>query len=73
MKLPPRKTVQAWALWSKDCGVLEGSVRRTRGEAIRAVWNPDAWPKMRRNGWRVVAVEVTAIYFSSSRDRMQKV
>lgn len=73
MKLPPRKTVRAWALWSPDHGVVEGSIRWTRGEAIRAVWNLSAWRRRRREGWRVVAVEVTAIYFSSSKYMMQKV
>ncbi len=70
----PQKTAYAWAVWSAQYGILEGSVRRTRGEAIRAVWNREAWDNLkRRDGWRVVKVQVTAIYFSSNKAEMQKV
>lgn len=73
MKKPPRKTVRAWALWSPDHGVIESTVRRNKSAAIEAIWVKEYWPTKRREGWRVVAVEVTAIYFSSSKSMMQKV
>lgn len=72
-RLPPRKNARAWALWSPEHGVLVGSVRTTRGAAIRSVWLPEFWPRYYRQGWRVVAVEVTAIYYSSNRSTMRKV
>ena len=72
-KNPPQKTARAWAVWSPDHGILEGSVRQTRGSAIRAVWNLTAWRARRRQGWRVVAVNITAIYFSSNSATMKKV
>lgn len=69
----PRKSDYAWALWSPDCGVLPGTARHTRTAAICSVWNHDAWEKVRREGWRIVRVEVTALYYSSTSATMKKV
>lgn len=68
-----RKTVPAWAIWAPTYGILDSSIRHSRGAAIRSVWNPDHWKKLYRQGWRIVRVEVTAIYYSSNSAKMKKV
>jgi len=69
----------AWALSAPGRGVWIGSISTTRSAAIASYWSDSAadpaieWPKLRREGWRVVRVEIKPIYFSSSSAKMKRV
>lgn len=72
-RVETRKSDYAWALWSPHYGVINSTVRRTRTKALAVYFESKHWPKWYRDGWRIVRVEVTAIYFSSSGAAMKRV